>query len=138
MTTTAIKLETMKALLAIIPTGFFIWTDTMYNFSFLLVLLIGLDTMTGWIKTSGWFCGGFVSTKMFNFKKMISYAIALILFYLVSHIPTLQDSFLYIVWWLSLREAWSVMENLAYMGLKFPQQIVERVAGQLNNCKPKN
>jgi len=132
-----IKIEVTKMLLALIPAGFFIWTDQMQNFSILLLLLVALDTMTGWIKSTSLFKGGFSSNSMFNFKKMILYAIALMLFYLLSHIPGLEGSFIYVTWWLSLREAWSVMENLSDCGLEFPQRIVEKVRGSLIKTESK-
>ena len=46
-------------------------------------------------------------------------------------------SFIYVVGWLSLREAWSIMENLSDMGLPMPQKVVETVRGELKKCQPK-
>ena len=42
-----------------------------------------------------------------------------------------DEAFVYVVTWFSLREAWSVLENLSEMGLQFPQDIVKKVAGQI-------
>lgn len=136
--TSTIELQTL--FMALIPTGFFIWTGEMQKAVFILVLLVGIDTLTGMIKSTKWFCGGFCSTKMFNGRKMITYALALILFYVLSQMDIigLRDSFIYIACWLSLREAWSVIENLSDCGLILPQTIIQKVAGEIKKCEPKN
>jgi toxin secretion/phage lysis holin len=107
---------------------------------FILVLLIGIDTLTGMIKSTKWFCGGFSSTRMFNGRKMITYALALILFYVLSQMDVygFGDTFVYIACWLSLREAWSVVENLSDMGLQLPQTIIKKIVGEVKQCQPKN
>lgn len=131
-------MEFWKAVFAIIPAGYFALTNAMQEAVFTMFMFLTLDTMTGWIKSTRWFCGGFSSTKMFNFKKMICYMIGILLAFQLSKLPYLTDSFIYICAWLSLREGWSVMENLSEMGLRFPQQIVSNVAGQLKKCDNKD
>jgi toxin secretion/phage lysis holin len=129
--------EILKAIMAIIPTGYFVLNGAMQEAVFTMVMFLTLDTITGWVKSTGWFCGGFSSNKMFNFKKMICYMIAILLAYNLSKLPFLADSFIYVCMWLSLREGWSIMENLSDMGLPFPQQLVEKISGQLKKCEPK-
>jgi toxin secretion/phage lysis holin len=131
---TTIKMEFWKAIVAIIPAGYFVLTGAMKQAVFTMCMLLILDTITGWIKSTKWFCGGFSSTKMFNFKKMICYMIAILLAFNLSKLPYLTDSFIYVCAWLGLREGWSVMENLSDMGLPFPQAIIKKVAGQLKDC----
>lgn len=130
--------EIQKASIAIIPAGYFILSDKMAEAVFTLGFAVVLDTATGWVRSSGWFCGGFDSHKMFNFKKYICYVIAILLGYCLTKLPYMPDTFIYVCAWLSLREAWSVMENLADMGLEFPQQIVKKVSGQMRGCKIPN
>jgi phage-related holin len=134
---TTIKMEIATAIAAIIPAGYFVLTGDMQDAVYTMIGFLVLDTITGWVKSTSWFCGGFSSTKMFNFRKMICYMIAVLLAFQMSKLPFLSDTFIYICMWLGLREAWSIMENLGDMGLEFPQSIVQKVAGQLNNCKPK-
>jgi len=133
-------IEIQTALMALIPTGFFIWTGEMQKATLILILLVGIDTLTGMIKSTKWFCGGFSSTRMFNGRKMITYALALILFYILSQMDIigLSDTFVYIACWLSLREAWSVIENLSDMGLILPQTIIKKIAGEIQQCQPKD
>ena len=128
-------MEISKALIAIIPTSYFVLTEHMGEAVFTMLMFLLLDTITGWIKSSGWFCGGFVSTKMFNFRKMICYMIAVLLAFQLSKLPFLSDTFIYICMWLSLREGWSIMENLSDMGLSFPQQLVKKMRGELVKCE---
>lgn len=132
-----LKIEFKKILIAIIPSGYFVLTSGMQEAVFTLVMFLILDTVTGWVKASGWFCGGFCSEKIFNFKKMILYMIGLLLAFELSKLPFLADSFICICAWFSTREAWSVMENLADCGLEFPQQLVQKVSGQLKTCNIK-
>ena len=134
---TTIKMEILKALTAIIPTGYFVLNGAMGEAVFTMICLLTLDTITGWIKSTSWFCGGFSSTKMFNFKKMICYMIAILLAFQLSKLPFFNDSFIYICMWLSLREGWSIIENLSDMGLPFPQHIIKKIRGELNNCNIK-
>jgi len=59
MTITAIKLEIGKMITALIPAGYFIWTGEMHFATTTFILLLMLDTLTGVIKSTGLFCGGF-------------------------------------------------------------------------------
>lgn len=132
-----LKIEFRKILAAIIPSGYFVLTSGMQEAVFTLVMFLILDTITGWVKASGWFCGGFCSVKMFNFKKIILYMIVISLAFELSKLSYLEGAFIFICIWLSSREAWSVMENLADCGLEFPQQLVQKVSGQLKTCNIK-
>ncbi len=126
-----IKLELGKMLAALVPAGYFIWTGEMQIAIITFALFITLDTITGAIKSTALFNGGFSSTKLVNMKKVICYMLAIIFAYLLSLLPYFDGAFVYVVTWFSLREAWSVMENLSEMGLQFPQDIVKKVAGQV-------
>lgn len=125
--TTAIKLEIGKMITALIPAGYFIWTGEMYFAIITFGLLLTLDTITGITKSTRLFCGGFCSNKLVNMKKIICYMIAILLAYLLTTLPYFEGSFIYIVAWFSLREAWSIMENLSDMGLQLPQDIIKNV-----------
>jgi phage-related holin len=127
----SLRIEVLKAVLSIVPAGYFVFTGQMQEAVFTFGLFLTLDTITGWVKSTGWFCGGFVSTKLVNMKKIICYMLAILLAFPLSHLPYFDWSFIYVVGWLSLREAWSIMENLSDMGLPMPQKIVETVRGEL-------
>jgi len=137
MTITAIKLEIGKMITALIPAGYFIWTGEMHFAITTFILLLTLDTVTGITKSTKLFCGGFCSNKLVNMRKLICYMIAILLAYLLTTLPHFEGSFIYVVAWFSLREAWSIVENLSDMGLQFPQHIIKRVAGELNKCDDK-
>lgn len=138
MTIETIKLELYKMVLSIIPTSYFIWTQEMHFAITTFILLLTLDTITGAIKSTSLFNGGFSSTKLVNMRKIICYMLAIILAYLLSTIPHFSGAFVYIVTWFSLREAWSVVENLAEMGLQFPQDLVKKIAGEIKKDESEN
>lgn len=125
-------MEFWKAVFAIIPAGYFIMTNAMQEAVFTMVMFLILDTLTGWIKSTKWFCGGFSSTKMFNFRKMICYMVVVLLAFQLTKLPYLEDSFVYVCAWLSLREAWSVIENLSEMKMPFPKHIIEKIVSGVN------
>ena len=117
-------------ILAIIPASMCIISEAEHSALFAFVVLYFLDVITGLLKAHK---TGIIITSHKLWRKTlgkgIPYIIAIGVFYIVSRlpIPFIDCSFCYLVCWLALTETYSNIENLACMGIKFPEKIVKRI-----------
>ena len=135
-------------ILAIIPTGFLLWTDDMALSAFVFLMAVILDSITGIIKA--FWCGTFETSIAWEkiTKKLVKVIIALCGCYLIEVIGAtdsfpfcvLSGSFGLVIFSLAILEILSVFENLDDMGLKVPTNFIKYIRRNVlkEKCKHKN
>jgi len=118
------------SILSVIPASYCVISEAEYSALFAFVALYLIDIATGLIRSHK--TGVLItSNSLWNktLGKGIPYAIAIIVFYIVSRlpIPIIDYSFCYIISFLAMTEAYSNLENLAALGIKFPAEIIKKI-----------
>lgn len=149
-------LNIKQFIMAIIPTSYFVWTADFTGACLILAGLMGLDLITGIRKAIYLGCLSSKIAKEKTIKKILDYTTFLVAGYLVNMFflslePTgyvakfimncigefIEYGFIIFVGFLIGVEGYSILENLAEMGMPMPQKIVSVWSKNIKNdiCK---